>query len=426
LSSSISSTICHTDSIVVNGTTYNAANPSGTEVFSSLGSNSCDSTVTINLTVLPALSSSISSTICHADSIVVNGTTYNAANPSGTEVFSSIGSNSCDSTVTINLTVLPALSSSISSTICHADSIVVNGTTYNAANPSGTEVFRSIGSNSCDSTVTINLTVLPALSSSISSTICHADSIVVNGTTYNAANPSGTEVFSSIGSNSCDSTVTINLTVLPALSSSISSTICHDDSIVVNGTTYNAFNPSGTEVFSSIGSNSCDSTVTINLTVINAIDTSINISGLAITANQLGASYQWLDCSNGNVAITGATNASYTATENGNYAVEIKVGPCTDTSACVNITTVGIIKNTLKDKFVVYPNPTKGLVMIDFESNQENISVRVFSIFGQLIETKQMTNTHQFELEIKGVPGIYLLEISDSEKQKAVLKIIKE
>lgn len=145
--------------------------------------------------------------LCAGDSLVVNGTTYDASNPTGTEVL--VASNGCDSTVTIDLTPLPALAGDVTNTICAGDSVVVNGTTYNAANPTGTEILT--GASGCDSTVTIDLTVMPALTGVESSTICAGDSVVVNGTTYNAANPTGTEIFS--GSNGCDSTVTVNLTV---------------------------------------------------------------------------------------------------------------------------------------------------------------------------------------------------------------------
>src|SRR5690606_12275416 len=133
----------------------------------------------------------VTNTICNEESIVVNGTTYDAGNPSGTEVFTGVGPNMCDSTVTINLNVLPALTGSVTNTICNEESIVVNGTTYDAGNPSGTEVFTGVGPGLCDSTVTINLTVLPALTGSVTNTICNEEGIVVNGTTYDAGNPSG-------------------------------------------------------------------------------------------------------------------------------------------------------------------------------------------------------------------------------------------
>ncbi len=65
------------------------------------------------------------------------------------------------------------------------------------------------------------------------------------------------------------------------------------------------------------------------------IDNSTITNGNAITANQTGATYQWIDC-NDTTLIPGATNASYAAA-NGNYAVIITLGSCSDTSDCVSI-----------------------------------------------------------------------------------------
>ena len=55
----------------------------------------------------------------------------------------------------------------------------------------------------------------------------------------------------------------------------------------------------------------------------------------AITSNAGGsATYQWVDCDNGNAPIAGATNQSYTATVSGNYAVVIVDGTCNAASVC--------------------------------------------------------------------------------------------
>jgi hypothetical protein len=411
---SVNNTICADDSIIVNGTTYNAANPSGTEVLTA--ANGCDSTVTINLNVLPAIASSLTNTICAEDSIIVNGTTYNAANSSGTEVLTA--ANGCDSTVTINLNVLPVIASSVTNTICAQDSIVVNGTAYNAANPSGTEVLAA--ANGCDSTVTINLNVLPAISASVNNTICAEDAIIVNGTTYNAANPSGMEVFTA--ANGCDSTVTINLNVLPLLSGSVNNTICADDSVVVNGTTYNAANPSGMEVFTAV--NGCDSTVTINL-VINTVNSSVSVSGTELTAGATGAAYQWIDCNSATPILTGETASSFIATVNGDYAVIVTENGCTDTSACFSIMNVGIENLNTENTITHYPNPVKDNITIASTLGFDNSLVKLIDLTGKvLIEAKiNSGNSHSFDMSTFA-SGLYFIEINQNGEVKR-LKVMK-
>src|SRR5690606_3645392 len=55
-------------------------------------------------------------------------------------------------------------------------------------------------------------------------------------------------------------------------------------------------------------------------------------------ANQGGATYQWLDCNNGNLPIGGATGQTYVPVVTGNYAVQVTIGGCTETSGCELIT----------------------------------------------------------------------------------------
>ncbi len=418
---SVTSTICNNGSVVVNGNTYNASNPSGTEVISNVGPNNCDSIVTVNLNVLPAKTGSVTSTICNNGSVVVNGTTYNASNPSGTEVISNVGPNNCDSTVIVNLNVLAVKTGSVTSTICNNGSVVVNGTTYNASNPSGTEVISNVGPNNCDSTVTINLNVLAVKTGAVTSTICNNGSVVVNGTTYNAGNPSGTEVISNVGPSNCDSTVTINLTILPALTGTITQTICFGESIVVNGTTYNTTVSGATEVFTNIGPNNCDSTVTINLTVLSAIDNSLTNNNPTLTANETGAAYQWLDCDNGNAVINGETSQSFTATVTGNYAVQITVGSCVDTSACENVTVVGIDELS-KASVNVYPNPNDGVFNV---ITSEQVNITIYNMLGEIVLTNVLNGgTHVLSLN-SHPKGVYFVNIQQNERVTTYKMIVK-
>ncbi|PIQ16989.1 MAG: hypothetical protein COW67_00550, partial [Flavobacteriales bacterium CG18_big_fil_WC_8_21_14_2_50_32_9] len=273
--------------------------------------------------------------------------------------------------------------------------------------PSTTYFIRGEGNcvipGSCGN-VTVN--VLPAITGSVTNTICNNGSVVVNGTTYNAGNPSGTEVFTNVGPNNCDSTVTINLNVLPALTGTITQTICFGDSIVVNGTTYNTTVSGATEVFTNVGPNGCDSTVTINLTVSPAIDITTTVNGNTITANQTGASYNWIDCNGMNY--TGATAQNFTATVTGNYAVEITVGNCVDTSACENVTVVGVDENSAKNNIKLFPNPNNGVFNI---ITSEQINVTIYNVLGANVFTKALkSGNHTLSLETQP-KGMYFVNI---------------
>ena len=244
--------------------------------------------------------------------------------------------------------------------VCSTSSSITESACASYTSPSGntwtvSDVYTDTIPNAggCDSVITIDLTVIPELTGMVQDTICSNGSVTVNGTTYDASTPTGTEVFTNVGPFGCDSTVTIDLTVLPEIATLIEDTICYNGSIVVNGTTYDAMNPSGSETFTSSGAFGCDSSVLIDLTVLPAIDLNVTNVAATLTSDQAGATYQWIDCDNGNAAISGETNQSYSPTVTGNYAVVVTVNGCSDTSACVLVDFTGIEELTNSNKELI-------------------------------------------------------------------------
>ncbi|MBK9336510.1 MAG: T9SS type A sorting domain-containing protein [Lewinellaceae bacterium] len=255
-------TLCAGESVVVNGTEYDAQNPVGTEILTA--ANGCDSTVKIALQFFPAIENTFGPTLCAGESVVVNGTEYDAQNPVGTEILTA--ANGCDSTVQIALQFLPAIENTFSPTLCAGESVVVNGTEYDAQNPVGTEILTA--ANGCDSTVQVALQFFPPIENTFGPTLCAGESVVVNGTEYDAQNPVGTEILTA--ANGCDSTVQIALQFFPPIENTFGPTLCAGESVVVNGTEYDAQNPVGTEILTA--ANGCDSTVQIALQFFPAIE----------------------------------------------------------------------------------------------------------------------------------------------------------
>lgn len=179
----------------------------------------------------------------------------------------------------------------------------------------------------------------------------------------------------------------------------------------IDGVTYTSNNNTATHTLTNVGG--CDSVVTLNLTIV-PIDNSINQSGNTLTANQTAAVYQWLNCDNNYAIIAGQTNQGFTASANGNYAVEISQNGCLDTSACYSINSIGVFENNFGNDFLIYPNPSTGRVNINLKA-LSNVSIRVLAQNGQVIYNKTNFNgsTHEFNLNTDA--GIYILEIASEE-----------
>ncbi|MBL4716057.1 MAG: T9SS type A sorting domain-containing protein, partial [Bacteroidia bacterium] len=127
-----------------------------------------------------------------------------------------------------------------------------------------------------------------------------------------------------------------------------------------------------------------------------------------------------------NTPILDETNQSFTATTNGNYAVEITQNGCIDTSACNTITGVGIIENDFAPSLTVYPNPTTGSFTIELDQNYYNVTVILSNSAGQVVSIQNYTSTNQLNLEINSSIGVYLVDIRTEQGKNLLIKVLKE
>jgi len=189
---------------------------------------------------------------------------------------------------------------------------------------------------------------------------------------------------------------------------------------VFNGTTYTSSNNTATDTL--VNSAGCDSIVNLDLTI-TTLDVSTTVSGNTITANNTatGTTYQWIICKD-NSPIAGETNASYTATANGVYAVIVTYKDCVDTSECVEIKTASIWdRNKVRNAYPLFPNPTTSKVTIsNYKSSIEQVTI--LDITGK---TLQSFAPKSAVIDMSILPkGIYLITLKDGENT-STQKVIK-
>ncbi|MEQ8473863.1 MAG: FG-GAP-like repeat-containing protein [Marinoscillum sp.] len=224
-----------------------------TKTFTSM--SSCDSTVTLTLTVDPVYDETATASICEGDTYTFGTQSLTIAGEY-TETFSSM--SSCDSMVTLTLTVDPVYEETASTSICEGDTYTFGTQSLTTAGEY-TNTFTSM--SSCDSTVTLTLTIDPVYDETATASICEGDTYTF-GTQSLTTSGEYTETFSSM--SSCDSTVTLTLTVDPVYDETATASICERDTYTF-GTQSLTIAGEYTETFTSVSS--CDSTVTLTLTV---------------------------------------------------------------------------------------------------------------------------------------------------------------
>jgi len=98
-----------------------------------------------------------------------------------------------------------------------------------------------------------------------------------------------------------------------------------------------------------------DTSECIGVFCFDTINTAVTLSGVSLYSLASGASYQWLNCDIGFAVIDNETNQSYSPPVNGNYAVVVTQGDCSDTSACITFSAYGI-DETENSGILIYAN----------------------------------------------------------------------
>ena len=282
------------------------------------------------------------------------------------------------------------------------DSFVwIDGKTYRESNNTATHLL--FNEYNCDSIISLKLTI--GNDSTIDRISTCSTLTWIDGKTYTEDND--TAIFIYTNAVGCDSVIRLDLKILQ--NSAVDIISACDSMVWIDGKTYYQDNNTASHVLTnSLG---CDSVVHLDLTIHN-ISAKASANGMKLTANVQGGLYRWLDCNDNYSFIAQATNRTFTAKKNGSYAVQIRKNGCTDTSECVTIDYVGIEQSNAFSQISIFPNPSNGLVNIDF-GELKDVSLKVYNSMDQLIHQKDNIQTGQYQFEVNGSNGVYFVELSD-------------
>ncbi len=96
----------------------------------------------------------------------------------------------------------------------------------------------------------------------------------------------------------------------------------------------------------------------------------------------------------------------------GNYAVIVTQNSCSDTSACYNITTVGVLDNSPSPAITIYPNPGNGQITV---TGKSITSIEIYNVIGEKIFQSSINN-QQSEIDLSNQPyGVYFMKIYERQ-----------
>lgn len=311
----------------------------------------------------------------------------------------------CDSILIIDLTIYNQSDSTITVSACD-----------NYISPSGNYVWTTSGTYAdtianmfgCDSLITINLTVNQSLNSLLSITECDNYTSPSNNYIWTTSGTYSDTIPNSMG---CDSIITIDLTILNHSNATLNVTECNNYTSPSGNYTWNT---SGIYFDTIPNSSGCDSIITIDLTI-NSVDTSVTANPPLLTANTIGANYQWIYCDS--VIIQGEVNQDFLATANGSYAVIITQNGCIDTSLCYSVYNVGRNEHIYSNDFYIFPNPSSNTLIVSFGSIITKGCIIVSNTLGESIYVQNIFNESKKEINVKNISsGIYFLKVFNEEK----------
>ena len=305
----------------------------------------------------------------------------------------------CDSVVSLNLTVSSVLYTDISDSTCQGSEYLFNG--YNLTQ-SGTylDTLQAIGG--CDSVVTLSLTVNSVPQTALADSTCYGMTYLFNGDTLTSAGVYNDTLQTIHG---CDSIVTLNLTVSNGAQTALSDTACNGTVIMFKGqsiTTTGIYKDTLQTMFG------CDSVVTLTLLFDSLPHPTVTRSGDTLQT-QVFTAYQWLF---GGAEVSNGTTQSIIIQQNGNYSVVVTgLNGCSDTSAVLSVTTLGVLNVTSAYGVKLYPNPNTGSFILEFTDDAVR-DVEITDAVGRTVMASTKVSRQQnFNLE-EMTAGVYIVRIN--------------
>ncbi|MDX2072509.1 MAG: T9SS type A sorting domain-containing protein [Haliscomenobacter sp.] len=371
----------------------------------------------LHLKVNPVFQHNVQATICKGSTYQIGTTLYSKAG-SFTKVLKS--AKGCDSTIQLQLSLLPNYLDTMRTAICVGDTFRFGQLKLFKE---GAYPIRFNTRNGCDSILVVKIVHYPTQQDTFPVSLCAGDTFRLGRLKFHQT---GMYPISLRDRNSCDSTLYIQVTSHPRYQLQVNQQAC-EGRVVRFGK--QVLTRTGTYIETFRSRAGCDSVVTLKLEL-EPIDTSIKQGGLLLSASVASSirRYEWIDCATQKVAST-LSSPFFLPESNGRYAVRLYTDTCVYTSGCH---TVQVSTSTrqfdFSEQIQYYPNPCNrelhlklpGTLTGQYQLTWINSTGKVINSEKKWLNTENEFNTETLS------NGLYLLRLQKiDESAWATMKFIK-
>lgn len=87
-----------------------------------------------------------------------------------------------------------------------------------------------------------------------------------------------------------------------------------------------------------------------------------------------------------------------------------------------------IITNNMQGEVKIFPNPTRDVITIDFNTEKQDVNFSLYDLTGKLLEQNDIISTSVINISLTHYnSGVYFVSLIDKEsKKRLIMKVIKE
>jgi len=180
---------------------------------------------------------------------------------------------------------------------------------------------------------------------------------------------------------------------------------------------------SGNITVKGINNYGAGSTSLFGITVNPIPQTPIIIQNGNLLTSNASTGNQWYNSSG---LISGATNTTYTITQNDSYYCIVTLQGCnSDTSNVINTLITGLLFYDDNKNLIIFPNPFSMQTVLQTDNELHNATLSVDNIFGQTVTEIKNINGQTVTLHRNALPaGLYFIRLTEDNKQIATKKIV--